>query len=243
MSTTVQPTDEIKTSAWQKWLRHPQKLWVHRVVFQIHLWAGMLAGLYVFVMSVSGSIIVFRNQLEGSGNLQSGVVRAVEWLVDLHENLLFGMAGRAVNGVGGIGLTLLCLTGAIIWWPGIAHWRRSLTVNWKSSFARVNWDLHNTLGFWCFLFVIVWGISGIYFAFPQPFNGVVDLVQPPGAGDKLQLGDLALLWLSNLHFGRFDWFTEALWMVVGLVPAVLSFTGIFMCCHRLLVRKGAPLPR
>jgi uncharacterized iron-regulated membrane protein len=163
--------------------------------------------------------------------------------VELHANLQFGIAGRAVNGVGAVCLTLLCLTGAIIWWPGIAHWRRSLTVNWKSSFARVNWDLHNTLGFWCFLFVILWGISGIYFAFPQPFNGVVDLFQPPSAGDKLQLGDLALLWLSNLHFGRFDWFTEALWTVLGLVPAALSFTGIFMCCHRLFVRKGAPLPR
>jgi hypothetical protein len=65
MSTSVQPTDEIKTSAWQQWLQHPEKLWVHRVVFQIHLWAGILTGLYVFVMSVSGSIIVFRNQLEG----------------------------------------------------------------------------------------------------------------------------------------------------------------------------------
>jgi hypothetical protein len=30
---------------------------------------------------------------------------------------------------------------------------------------------------------------------------------------------------------------------IGLVPAALSFTGIFMCCHRLFVRKGAPLPR
>lgn len=243
MSTPVQPAHELKTSAWQEWLHHPEKLRVHRVIFQIHLWAGMLAGLYVFVMSVSGSIIVFRNQLEGAGDPQSGVVRAVEWLVDLHENLQFGMAGRAATGVGGICLTLLCLTGAFIWWPGIAHWRRSLTIDWKSSFARVNWDLHNTLGFWCFLFVTLWGVSGIYFAFPQPFNAAVDLLQPRGAGGKLQLGDVALLWLSNLHFGRFNWFTEALWLVLGLVPTALSFTGTFMCCHRLFVRKGAPLPR
>ena len=31
--------------------------------------------------------------------------------------------------------------------------------------------------------------------------------------------------------------------LLGLVPAILAFTGMFMCCHRLLVRKGAPLPR
>jgi len=189
----------------------------------------MLSGLYILATTVSGSIIVFRNQLE-----ESGPVRSVEWLVDLHENLLFGMAGRAVNGVGAMCLTLLCLTGAIIWWPGYAHWRRRLTINWRSSFARVNWNLHNTLGFWCFLFVILWGVSGIYFAFPQQFNRIVELLQPSSAP---QLGDLALFWLSNLHFGRLDWFTEALWAVVGLVPAVLSFTGVFMCCHGLFVLK------
>jgi hypothetical protein len=36
-------------------------------------------------------------------------------------------------------------------------------------------------------------------------------------------------------------FTEAIWAVAGLVPAVLSLAGVFMCTHRLLVRKGAPL--
>jgi uncharacterized iron-regulated membrane protein len=241
MSSSIHPTREIKTSTWQQWLEHPEKLRVHRPIFQIHLWLGMVAGLYIFVMSVSGSAIVYRNALEGSGDPQSQLVRVVEWLVDLHENLLLGMTGRAINGIGALGLTFLGLTGLILWWPGIAHWRRSLSVNWRSSFARLNWDLHNTLGFWCFLFVLVWGISGIYFAFPQPFNTLVGFFESPDTVGKLPFGDLALVWLSNLHFGRFGWFTEAIWTLVGLVPAVLSFTGIFMCCHRLLVRKGAPL--
>ena len=113
MSASVQPTDQTKTSAWQQWRRHPESLWVRRIVFQIHLWAGMLAGLYVSVMSVSGSIIVFRNQLEGARNPESGVVRVVEWLVDLHSNLQFGMAGLAMNGVGAACLTVLCLTGSL----------------------------------------------------------------------------------------------------------------------------------
>ena len=232
MSTSVNPALHTKVSR-QVWLRRPEKLWVRGLLLQIHLWVGMLTGLYVLVMALSGSIIVFRNQLE-----RAGPVRSLEWLVDLHENLLLGMTGRAANGVGAMFVTLLCLTGAIIWWPGIVHWRRSLTVNWRSSFARVNWDLHNTLGFWCFLFVILWGISGIYFAFPQPFNRIVDLFQTSGASGKLQIGDMALFWLSNLHFGRLDWFTEALWTVVGAVPAILVFTGMSMYCHSLFVRRA-----
>jgi uncharacterized iron-regulated membrane protein len=217
-----------RRSAWERWLQRPESLWARRIIFQVHLWLGMLAGLYVLVMSVSGSMIVFRNELEELGKSESNVIRVVEWLVDLHENLLLGTTGRRVNGIGAIVLTLLCLTGAVLWWPGITHWRRSLSVNWRSSFARINWDLHSALGFWCFLFVGLWGISGAYFSFPQLFNA---------------LGDFALLWLSNLHFGRFGWFAEAVWTVLGFVPAVLSFTGVFMCCHRLLVRKGVPLPR
>jgi len=228
--------DDIKTSAWQQWLEHPEKAGVHRALFQIHLWVGMLAGMYIFVMSLSGSAIVFRNELEV--NRQSRLFKLIEWLVGLHENLLFGTAGRAVNGIGAICLTLLCLTGAIIWWPGIVHWRRSLAVNWKASFARVSWDIHNAFGFWCFLFLLFWGVSGAYFAFPQPFNALSNFIDP---GDRF--ADEALFWLTNLHIGRFNGSTEALWTVFGLVPAALSFTGAFMCCHRIFVRKGAPLQR
>jgi len=72
---------------------------------------------------------------------------------------------------------------------------------------------------------------------------VVAFVQRPGPATRLGLGDLALQWLTNLHFGRFNLFTEVLWSVLGLVPAVLSFTGVFMAWHRVFVRKGAPLDR
>jgi uncharacterized iron-regulated membrane protein len=223
---TAHRQDEV--SLWQRWLHHPESLSLHRALFHIHLWMGMLASIYLLCMSVSGSALVFRNELEVSTDAQSRVFRAVEWLVDFHGNLSHGDAGRRLNGLGAVSLTLLCLSGAVIWWPGIAHWRRSLTVNWRSSFARINWDLHNVLGVWCFLFLVMWGISGIYFCFPQIFT---------------PFGDQVLTWLSNLHFGRFDLWTEVLWALIGLVPAVMAFTGMFMCCHRLLIRKGAPLPK
>ena len=144
-----------------------------------------------------------------------------------------GATGRAVNGLGAICVTSLCLTGAIIWWPGIKNWRRSLTVNWGGSFARIIWDLHSALGFWCFFFILVWGISGIYFSFPQLFNPLF-LLDPAD-----HFADQDLFWLSQLHFGRFGWFAEALWTLLGLVPAVLAFTGFFICCRRLIYKKSS----
>jgi uncharacterized iron-regulated membrane protein len=229
-------------SPWRRWLHHPETLRVHRGLFQVHLWLGMLAAMYVTVMSLSGSMLVFRNQLESSAAPNSTRFRAIEWLVNLHENLLSGDVGRRLNGVGAIAFLLICLTGAVIWWPGIAHWRRSLGINWRSSLARVNWDLHNVLGAWAFFFLAIWGLSGIYFAFPELSYPLVD-ADPSNKSRLVRFADAALLWFTNLHFGRFGWAAETLWTIIGLVPVALVFTGIFMCCHRLLVRKGAPLPR
>jgi hypothetical protein len=109
---------------WRQWLEHPERLLIRRIVFQVHLWVGAMAAAYLLLMSASGSAIVFRNELGGNS--------LIEWLVRLHTNLLTGTTGRFVNGIGGGCLTLLCLTGAMIWWPGTRHWRRSLTVDWSA---------------------------------------------------------------------------------------------------------------
>ncbi len=200
------------------------------------MWLGIGGSLYVLLMSISGSLIVFRNELE-----KTSPIAPIEWLVNLHENLLSGNIGRFVNGIGSICLILLCITGAVVWWPGIREWRRSLTVNWRAHFGRINWDLHSALGFWFFFFVLIWGISGFYFAFPDAVNGLLDFLHP----GKDVANQNILSWLSLAHFGRFGWFTEALWAVFGLIPAVLSFTGIFLCCHRAIYKTSPkdPIPR
>jgi uncharacterized iron-regulated membrane protein len=48
---------------WQRWLRQPQKVWLRRALFQMHLWTGLALGIYVFVISVTGSVLVYRNEL------------------------------------------------------------------------------------------------------------------------------------------------------------------------------------
>lgn len=91
---------------WQQWLQQPQRTTLHGWLFQVHFWIGTIAGVYVTVVRVTGSIVVFRNQLVNWAPMT--------WLVKLHTNLLAGSTGRAVNGVAGVCLTLLCLTGAIM---------------------------------------------------------------------------------------------------------------------------------
>jgi len=47
----------------QRWISHPQTVWLRKATFQLHLWSGIGLGLYVLVVSVTGSIVVYSNEL------------------------------------------------------------------------------------------------------------------------------------------------------------------------------------
>jgi uncharacterized iron-regulated membrane protein len=213
-----------RLNAGRQRLHHPERAPLRSFLFQIHFLMGAAVGIYITLMSVTGSVIVFRNQLPAAG--------VVSRIVDLHTNLLMGATGRAINGVGAIGLTLLCTTGLVIWWPGVKNWRRSVTVNWRAHFPRIMWDLHSALGLWLSLLVLMWAVSAVYFSFPRWFDGFFWL----DPSDRF--ADRGLWWLAQLHFGRFSPFTGVVWALLGFVPAVLAFTGGFVCCRRVILGKS-----
>ena len=230
----------------QTWLRQPQKLWLRRAIFQVHLWSGILLGIYVVVVCVSGSLVVFRTDIENTLSEKTQVkaagvpmtreqlrqaaqrlypnyvIRSVTrgrfateaaeveitrgwwtkrrllnpftgadmgpspatlfwWLRvmgDIHGNLMMGPRGLTANGVGGFLTSIVCLTGIVIWWPGIANWRRSLWVRGDVGWKRFNWDLHSALGIWTFAILLMWGLTGAYFIFPDPYRAVINQFTP-----------------------------------------------------------------
>ena len=59
----------------QRWLRHPQAVWLRRALFQVHLWTGLFLGLYIVAISLSGSALVFRDRIfQAIGNKPRAVV-------------------------------------------------------------------------------------------------------------------------------------------------------------------------
>src|SRR5215510_1128077 len=48
---------------WQRWIRQPQSTRLRKAIFQVHLWTGIGVGLYVLLVSVTGSVLVWRNEL------------------------------------------------------------------------------------------------------------------------------------------------------------------------------------
>jgi len=302
---------------WQRWVRHPQTTFFRKAVFQVHLWSGIGLGLYVFMISMTGSVLVYRNELnfaatpapiisKGTGprlsddelaaaalraypgytigriqrsrNLDEAVgvwllggeeinarlfdprtgtdvgawtplgIKMIEKLAALHDDLFAGELGRKVNGAGAVAVLVMAVTGLTIWWPGIDKWRRSLIVRRGVGWKRFVWDLHGMVGFWSFLFVVVFGLSGIYLCFPESLQAFADWLQPltdENVGHRFV--DDALYWLAYLHFGRIngigipchgpgfcDQTTKAVWALFGLAPAATFVTGAIMWWNRVL---------
>ncbi len=48
---------------WQRCVRQPQNIWLRRALFQVHLWSGIVIGLYILMISATGSVLVYRNEL------------------------------------------------------------------------------------------------------------------------------------------------------------------------------------
>ena len=48
----------------ERYFRRPQQLFARRLNYQVHLWAGLILTLYFVVIGVTGSILVFRPELE-----------------------------------------------------------------------------------------------------------------------------------------------------------------------------------
>ena len=47
----------------QRWILRPQTTWLRKATFQLHLWSGIGIGLYVLLVSLTGSVLVYRNEL------------------------------------------------------------------------------------------------------------------------------------------------------------------------------------
>ncbi len=44
--------------------RRPQQVWFRKAMFQVHLWVGLFLAIYVILIGVSGSILVFRQEFQ-----------------------------------------------------------------------------------------------------------------------------------------------------------------------------------
>lgn len=76
-----------------------------------------------------------------------------------HTHLLMNKnreAGRWIVGIASIFLLFLSCSGIFLWWR-----RKLITINWRASGKRINFDLHNALGVLSSLFLFCFALTGV----------------------------------------------------------------------------------
>ncbi|MFD1768841.1 PepSY-associated TM helix domain-containing protein [Sphingobacterium suaedae] len=91
-------------------------------------------------------------------------------VLQLHMNLLLGKTyGHAVVGYSTAIFVVLLLSGIVLWWPKNRKpktLKRSFWFNARVKWKRLNYDLHNVLGFYSFFIALLLCVTGLVFSFP-----------------------------------------------------------------------------
>lgn len=87
---------------------------------------------------------------------------------------------------------ILLISGMILWWPkrlNKAGRQKSFKIKWGANWRRMNYDLHNVLGFYFLVISLIIGLTGLYWYFPSAqkglhFLGTGEFKLPPAPAKK-----------------------------------------------------------
>lgn len=103
----------------------------------------------------------------------------------LHRWLLLDTKiGRPITGWATVIFVLLVLTGLVIWFPQrIKAWKQGLKIKWKANWKRLNHDLHNALGFYAAFFLLIMGLTGLFWSFDWYRSGLYAMLGVEGRSE------------------------------------------------------------
>lgn len=164
-------------------------------VFNVRSGPNQASQLYVYINPYTGEIIGDRTRI---GSLYG-------FLCYLHFYLLFGQTGWTLNGYGALLVTMMLGLGVWLWWParraGAAVWKSRLRVRTDAGRSRLLFDLHNAAGIYSLVFMLIFTLSAVMFAFPEPAERAIFALTgtppdpvyrltPPSDAERLPLDEL-----------------------------------------------------
>jgi uncharacterized iron-regulated membrane protein len=213
-----------------------------KAIGKLHLWLGLASGLVVFIVSLTGALFVFQDDIRDlmdpwrkvavqptepvlPSQLQAavqahhpGAIMDNAWVTyfgpersatvyftdttkaellaylnpytgqvlheqdlstffftiveEIHMHLLLPPAiGEWVVGISVAIFVVMLITGIMLWWPKRKQERKQrFTIKWGSRWRRVNYDLHNVLGFYAASIALVLALTGLFMVFPWMLN-------------------------------------------------------------------------
>ena len=128
---------------------------------------------YTFgVMHGKKRLQVFVNQYTGQVlGIRDGSTTVMQRIHQLHTSLLSGPAFRIVTTWGSLLLCITAISGIYLWWP-----RKIFRPNMKANGRRINFDLHNSIGFYASIFVFIFAFTAVVIHWDDKLQPVADFV-------------------------------------------------------------------
>lgn len=164
-------------------------------------------------------------------------------VTDLHTSLFIPVAGRYIVGIAALILLVLTISGLRLWIPD--KWKQLksvLTVNFKASFKRQNYDWHNTLGFYSAPVVTILSLTGVCITFSIiviPMLFILSGKSPQGVAQLLGAKSTYVAGAQPITPGKAVQIAEA--AMSGSYAAGLAFPADSTGNYRVDLR-GALLP-
>lgn len=125
-----------------------------RYIRAIHKWAGLLCGVFMLVLCLTGAFIAV-------GKLAGSHAPVFRWMARLHRSLFLGDAGHMVVNVATLLILMEIITGYLLWgvMAGKTGIRRSLRWNFPTRLM----GLHNFAGVWAGIPLLIMAFTGLDF--------------------------------------------------------------------------------
>lgn len=108
---------------------------------------------------------------------------ALGFLIGIHSFLMMKpyIGVKFVAALGAV-MTLMGISGLVLWLPKKGQWRRAFLVRRGARGLPLNLDLHHAAGIWTVGVFLIMSVSGIYLCFPKTVADAVHAVLPSGLG-------------------------------------------------------------
>lgn len=129
----------------------------------------------------SGFAVIFLDPYTGEflkkqQNIGAGSFDFFRFIINGHRALWMPYKiGRPIVGVCTLIFLVLLITGLVMWWP--KNWKqsnidKSFKIKWRGGFKRVNYDLHNVLGFYSLVLALIIAVTGLVWSFEWFADGL-----------------------------------------------------------------------